>query len=426
MRHAASLFTKKFLTVELTIMIQSTIKKEGGVQLKKNTAINYFFELPNFLALFIAAFFVYFTSPILIEIGDSFGSTVENIMLVTSYYMIGSIFGMILSPFLNRKLKRIYIFIISYITLLPCIIILSFIDNVIVFYCIYFITGFIFGVIGIQANTNMAESTLENKDSVMNIGHRFFAIGAIIAPIVSSNIVKSGINWRYLYYFIIFFIILNIILFTVLRRKIDNVMPEQKAVSLKIVFANKKTNLYLFLTMIALFFYVIAEMTVSIWSPTFFRILKHFDLKSAGLILTILWIGIFSGRLLVAFISHKIKTGYMLMILTIISIISLIFLIYSDIKFINYLAVFFTGFGFSAIVPLLISSTGSFFPKGKEIIMSIMFLMPAVAGISAPYLIRNIAQRSMIFSIAVTIFFIAAVMVLVIARMYYRKKALKK
>src|SRR4030065_397701 len=357
MRHAASLFTKKFLTVELTIMIQSTIKKEGGVQLKKNTAINYFFELPNFLALFIAAFFVYFTSPILIEIGNSFGSAVENVILMSSYYMIGSIFGMILSPFLNRKLKRIYIFIISYITLLPCIIILSFIDNVIVFYCIYFIAGFIFGVIGIQANTNMAESTLENKDSVMNIGHSFFAIGAIIAPIVSSNIVKSGINWRYLYYFIIFF-----------------------------------------------------------------RILKHFDLKSAGLILTILWIGIFSGRLLVAFISHKIKTGYILMILTIISIISLIFLIYSDIKFINYLAVFFTGFGFSAIVPLLISSTGSFFPKGKEIIMSIMFLMPAVAGISAPYLIRNIAQRNMIFSIAITIFFIAAVMVLVIVRMYYGKK----
>src|SRR4030042_2398139 len=240
MRHAASLFTKKFLTVELTIMIQSTIKKEGGVQLKKNTAINYFFELPNFLALFIGSFFMYFISPILIEISNSIGSTVENVILISSYYMIGSIFGMILSPFLNRKLKRIYIFIISYITLLPCIIILSFIDNVIVFYCIYFITGFIFGVIGIQANTNMAESTLENQDNVMNIGHSFFAIGAIIAPNISSNIVKNGINWRYLYYFVIFFAILNIILFITIRRKIDNAMPKQKAVSLKIVFANKK------------------------------------------------------------------------------------------------------------------------------------------------------------------------------------------
>jgi MFS family permease len=396
------------------------------VQLKKNTAINYFFELPNFLSLFIGSFFISFVSPILIEIGNSFGSTVENVMLITSYYMIGSLFGMILSPFLNRKLKRIYIFIISYITLLPCITILSFIDNIIVFYCIYFFTGFIFGVIGIQANTNMAESTLENKDNVMNIGHSFFAIGAIIAPIISSNIVKSGVNWRYLYYFIIFFIVLNIILFIILRRKIDNAMPEQKAVSLKIVFANKKTNLYLFLTIIALFFYVIVETIVSIWSPTFFRILKHFDVQSAGLMLTILWIGIFSGRLLVGSLSYKIKTGYMLMILTIISIISLIFLIYSDIKFINYLAIFFTGFGFSGIVPLLVSSTGSFFPKGKEIIMTILFLMPAVAGMSAPYLTRNIAQRSMFFSIAITIFFMAAVMVLVTVRMYYEKKALKK
>jgi len=394
--------------------------------LKKNTAINYLIELPNFLALFIGSFFMYFISPILIEISNSIGSTVENVILISSYYMIGSIFGMILSPFLNRKLKRIYIFIISYITLLPCIIILNFINNIIVFYCIYFISGFIFGVIGIQANTNMAESALENKDNVMNIGHSFFAIGAIIAPIISSNIVKNGINWRYLYYFVIFFAILNIILFITIRRKIDNAMPKQKAVSLKVVFTNKKTNLYLFLAVIALFFYVTAEIIVSIWSPTFFRILKHFDVQSAGLILTILWIGIFSGRLLVGSLSYKIKTDYMLMILAIISIISLTFLVYSSSKFINYLAIFFTGFGFSGIVPLLISSTSSFFPKGKEVIMTILFLMPAVAGMSAPYITRNIAQKSMFFSIAVTIFFMAAVLIIVTIRMYYGKKALKK
>lgn len=394
--------------------------------MKKNTAINYLIELPNFLALFIGSFFMYFISPILIEISNSIGSTVENVILISSYYMIGSIFGMILSPFLNRKLKRIYIFIISYITLLPCIIILNFINNIIVFYCIYFISGFIFGVIGIQANTNMAESALENKDNVMNIGHSFFAIGAIIAPIISSNIVKNGINWRYLYYFVIFFAILNIILFITIRRKIDNAMPKQKAVSLKVVFTNKKTNLYLFLAVIALFFYVTAEIIVSIWSPTFFRILKHFDVQSAGLILTILWIGIFSGRLLVGSLSYKIKTDYMLMILAIISIISLTFLVYSSSKFINYLAIFFTGFGFSGIVPLLISSTSSFFPKGKEVIMTILFLMPAVAGMSAPYITRNIAQKSMFFSIAVTIFFMAAVLIIVTIRMYYGKKALKK
>ena len=52
--------------------------------------------------------------------------------------------------------------------------------------------------------------------------------------------------------------------------------------------------------------------------------------------------------------------------------------------------------------------------------------MPAAAGMSAPYITRNIAQKSMFFSIAVTIFFMAAVMVLVIVRMYYEKKALKK
>ena len=394
--------------------------------MKKNAIINYFFELPNFLSLFIAAFYVSLISPILIEISNSLGSTVENVILLISYHMVGALFGSILSPFLNRKLSRINIFIIFYIALLPCLIILSFASNIIVFFITYFFGGFIFGVIWIQANTNMIESTLENKDSVVNTGHGFYAIGAIISPIVSSNFVKSGINWRYLYYFVIFFIFLNIILFIKLRRKIDNISPIHKTISLKIVFANKKTNLYLFLTVIILFFYATAEAILVIWSPTFFRILKHFDVQSAGLMLTILWIGVLFGRLLVGFLSYRIKTGYMLVILTLLSIVSLIFLVYSDIKFINYLAIFFAGFGFSGILPLLVASAGSFFPKGKEIIMTILFLMPTAGYMSAPYLTRYISQRSMIFSIAVTIFFMGIVLVLVTIRMCYRRKALKK
>jgi len=272
----------------------------------------------------------------------------------------------------------------------------------------------------------MIESTLENKDSVVNTGHGFYAIGAIISPIVSSNFVKSGINWRYLYYFVIFFIFLNIILFITLRRKIDNISPIHKTVSLKIVFANKKTNLYLFLTVIILFFYATAEAILVIWSPTFFRMFKHFDVQSAGLMLTILWIGVLSGRLLVGFLLYKIKTGYMLVILTLLSIVSLIFLVYSDIKFINYLAIFFAGFGFSGIMPLLVSSAGLFFSKGKEIIITILFLMPTVGYMSAPYLTRYISQRSMFFSIAITIFFMGVVLILVTIRMCYRRKALKK
>ena len=394
--------------------------------MKKNAVINYFFELPNFLTLFIAAFYVSLISPILIEISNSLVSTIENVILLISYHMVGALFGSILSPFLNRKLKRINIFIIFYITLLPCLTILSFASNIIVFFLIYFFAGFIFGIIWIQANANMVESALDNKDSIVNTGHGFYAIGAITAPIVSSTFVKSGINWRYMYYFVIFFIIINIILFIILRRKIDNISPIQKTVSLKIVFANKKTNLYLFLTVIILFFYATAEAIVSIWSPTFFRILKHFDVRSAGLMLTILWIGVLSGRLLIGFLSYKIKTGYILVILALLSIISLIFLVYSDIKFINYLAIFFAGFGFSGIVPLLLSSASSFFPKGKEIIMTILFLMPTAGYMSAPYLTRYISQRSMFFSIAITIFFMGAVLVLVTIRMCYRKKALKK
>ena len=394
--------------------------------MKKNVAINYFFELPNFLSLFIPAFFNSLISPILIEISNSFGSTVESVILITSYVMTGSLLGTILSPFLNRRFRRIDIFIFFNITLLPCLVILSFVNNIIVFFLFYFFTGLSFGVIWIQANTNMIESTLDNKDSVVNMGHAFYAIGAITAPIVSSSFVKSGINWRYLYYFIIFFIIINIILFITLRRKIDNIPPMQKTVSLKIVFTNKKTNLYLFLTAMSLLFYAGAEATVVIWSPTFFRILKHFDVQSAGLMLTILWVGILIGRLVVGPLSYKIKTGYMLVILTLLSIGSLIFLIYSDVKLINYLAIFFAGFGLSGIVPFLITSAGSFFPKGKEIIMTILFLMPTVGYMSAPYLTRYIARRSMFFSIAITIFFMGAVLIFVVVRMCYEKKFLKK
>ena len=391
--------------------------------MEKKSSGFYIREIPNFLALFISAFFLTSVSPIAIEMSKSLDTIPERMILIISYFMLGSFLGMAISPLLNRKIKRIYIFIVCYIIFFIQLFILIFSKSVLVFFIIYFFAGITMAVMWIQANSSMVESKVNNKGNVVNLGYIFYALSALLAPIVSSTLAKYGINWRYLYIIIIFLVVTNITLFIILRRNIDSLPPVEKTVPFKVLFKNRKANIYLLLTTIICFLYVISEAIVISWSPTFFRLYRFFDVQSAGLLLTFLWLGILAGRIIVIILARKMKTGQILIMLSAVSTASLVVLTFSRVEIISFSAIFVTGLGFSGIIPLLVSSAGNFFDKGKEIAISILFIVPQLGFSLAPYLSSSISRFNTLLSLATTVFFIAAAMVIIIVRMSYRKKA---
>jgi MFS transporter, FHS family, glucose/mannose:H+ symporter len=392
--------------------------------LKSSTIKNYLLESPYFISLFTFNFYLMLASPILIDMSDYFKVSPENMNLITSLALLGQVIGTVAFIFLERKFNVVSVVTGSFLLLIPVLIGLILTTSLSIFYSLYFFSGFLAGIILMDANIGLIEGRVKNKDSVVNLGYSFFAIGAIASPIFSSSLVDRQINWKYIYLAVIALVIISLICY-IFKNKVKKFNPgllEDKGItSIKELLKNKDKNIYLIFTGILMFFAMMTLVTVFSWSPTFFRTERAFDLYSASMIVFLLWIGILIGRLLMSFLSYKLKTGNLLMGLSVISIGGLALLIFPRMQTINLIGALVTGLGFSGIIPLLVSSTGVVFGSEKDVALTVLFVLQFVSGGLAPFIIRFVARYSFFVSMLITILFMAILAIFVIIRKYYRK-----
>jgi len=389
---------------------------------KNNNFVNYLLEFPNFLALFIFSFFMVLASPILINISEYFGVTPENMNIITTFFLIGQVMGIITFVFLSRKFRGNKIIISTYILLFPALAGLVLTPSLIFFYILYLISGLLLGIVFINANISMFEGKVKNKDSVVNLGHSFFAMGALVSPIFASNLVNRDMNWRIIYLIFIGLTFISFVAFLLANWRKAGTQDKREALPVKELFRNRSKNIYIILTVTLMLLYIMAEVTIFSWAPTFYRIEKLFDIYSAGLMVSIFWVGILAGRLLISFLSYKIKGGTLLIFLSVISMVGLFVGIFSGNKIIILIGAGIIGIGFSGIPPLLISSAGKIFSAGKEVPLTILFSIGITGGSLIPFAIKLIAEYSLLFSIAISIVFMAVFTVFVFIRRTYRKK----
>ena len=247
--------------------------------MKKSLFLDYLMEVPNFLSMFTFAFFFMMASPILLDIGNFFEVSPESINLIITFFSVGVIISVITSIFLNRKFKKIHVILIAYLMAAPILVILALTKNLIIFNILYFILGYFFGLTWINSNSNLVESRIKNKDSVVNFGHGFFALGAIIAPLISTSLINRKIGWDTLYFIVIFLILITALSYLIiLKKKKTSTLPEQDKKPIKDLFKYKNRNTFFLFSIILIVLYLISETIVATWAPTFFRVQK--DRKS--------------------------------------------------------------------------------------------------------------------------------------------------
>jgi MFS transporter, FHS family, glucose/mannose:H+ symporter len=361
-------------------------------------------------------------SPILLDISKYFEISPEKMNLIITFFMIGEAAGFLILIFLSRKFNSRNIVIVMYVLIIPTLIGLILVTHLIFFYILYFVSGCLLGIIFMNANLSMLEGKVKNKDSIINVGHGFFAIGALASPFITSTLVDKQINWRLTYLIVIGFVVISLISYLLVNKKRQvSSLEEREPVPIKTIFRHKKKNIYLVLTALMMLFYVMSEVTVFSWAPTFFRVMKSFDLNSASLVASVFWIGILLGRLIISFLSYKFKAGILLISLAIISLVGLILSIFPSSQTINFLGIGIIGIGFSGIPPLLISSAGRILGSGKEISLTILFVVGVTSGSLIPFLISILANYSFLLSMVIAIFFMLIFAIFVVIRKNYRK-----
>ena len=392
----------------------------------KKIFLTYLQEIPNFLSIFLYPIFLISISPILLDISNELNINLGSLNLIISFLIIGVIIGQLTSSLFNLKFRRFVIITALYILLIPITLSMIFITQLYLFYILYFISGYILGVIWIQANGFLLESDIENKNRLINVALIFFPIGAVIAPLISIIISSLKLNWRYLYVVIIFLIIITLALYIILKRKNKpNKKIDNEKYAFREIFVNKNYNKIFIVSALTLFFYGITEAVIYTLSPTFFRIDKALPAQLASLTVTIFWLAVTIGRILVGIIVCRIKPFILASWLTVLSLISLTLMIFAGKGYIIFLVVFFVGLGYSGIFPLIFSNACLIYTKGKGILETILFVITSLGASIAPYLIGLTLKLNIKFSMSIALIFIVLVSILIILNIINYRKFIK-
>jgi TsgA-like MFS transporter len=362
----------------------------------------------------------------LIEMGSSTGIEITNLGLIFTFYTVGAVAGQLTSLIYNRRFTKIQVTVASYILLIPLIILLIFSSSLIVFYIVYLLSGYILGVIWIQANEFVLENKIKNKDRIVTILLTFYPIGALIAPFISATIIKAGLNWTFSYYVIIFLIVVNVVLYLTItaRRKSSATSGKSEKLSLRSVFTSKLRNIIFMFVFLAIIFYCWSEIVVATWSPTYFRIAKDLDIQSAGFLLTLFYLFIVIGRGISLILAGRVKSTVIMMSILPVAIIAMFVVIFIDSRYLIYILIALAGLGYSAMFPLLVSTGSTLYERGRGILATGLFIASNIGISIAPFVTKIISRNNLPMSlgISVILIFIVFVIVIVIHIISARKK----
>jgi MFS family permease len=390
---------------------------------QKENIIDYLAELPNYLSWFIIP--VYFTtaSTMLLEMSKSFNISTGNMSIVFTFFTVGLILGQLTSVIYNKKFKKVMIIVSAYSLIIPILVILGFSRNLYLFYVLYCLFGYLSGVIQIQSTKSILENKIKNKDRLVTVLFFFYPIGSLIAPLFASSLIKNKIDWHFSYFIMASVSFLILILYVIMKWRASRLTVEdEEKISFKQIFFDRKKNIVFVLGIVLMFFYCISETVMATWSPTFLRAERALDIRYAGLIVSIFWLGILIGRIIVSFFAGKRNSNKIMLFLSILAFSSLILFVVFKSLYATLITAALAGLGYSGLATIGVSSASTIYEKGRGILATIVFAVNYVGISISPFLTRFSSKFNMTFSIILAPVFMLLVSVVIIIKIAYQKK----
>ncbi|MDD3777226.1 MAG: MFS transporter [Actinomycetota bacterium] len=392
----------------------------------KSKLMPYLAEFPNYLTLLMFSAFLLGPSTILIEIADSFNTTPADFSLVFTFFMIGLIAGQLTSNFYARFISRINLVSVVYAVLIVLAGIMYFNSNLYIYYLLYALSGYGLGIINIIANQYILSSPVRNKAKILTIASVFFPIGAILSPLLSLSVVdnRAGFKAIYLVYMGMFLLIFILYQVVTRNRAYHSNDIRRSPISLRQTLKHRGKNLFLAAACLAIMFYAIAETVLSTWAPTFFREARGLDPLNSGLLLTVFWIVLIIGRLILSQLTDRIKPLIIVLALTAAASIAMVGLLLSHTRAAIFASAVGTGLGFSAIFPLLVYVGSQSYPQAVNGLLPLLFISGTLGNALAPYMVSTVSKASMEWSLWLGYLFVLATLVLAMAMFVYSRKKL--
>jgi len=353
--------------------------------------------LTSFLAF---GFSIVLIGPMIPIIEKSYNVSHSYIGLALSLGSLSFLFSSLLFGLLIEKGNTYYLFKTGMIVFSLSIIIFIFMGSYKLFVLGEILLNF--GGAGIEIYIPFLIGVIgkEKKAKNLNLIHSTFALGAIISPIILSLSIKYTTYWKIPLFIALFLTLIPHLFLFRLRTRIQNLHTNYLRETIPIKNIITKS---LVILIMALSLYVAYEANFSSWISVFLHEAKGLPLSRATIFPSLLWLGLFLGRIIFSDLPEKFGYKRWLIMTILLSFIFLLLIIILKNTIISAFLTLILGLLFATIYPTIQAEIVERYKSNKGIALSISSATMSITSGITSYLVGYIAQIFGILSGFITI-----------------------
>jgi len=251
------------------------------------------------------------------------------------------------------------------------------------------IGGLGFGVMEVGTNTLLIVAGGERRSNLLNLAHLFFGVGSFITPVLAAHAVAAGVSWR------ITFLVAGVAaavaaagwgLFDV--QDVAAVRPAAGSTRSAV----RSPSALLFAALLGV--YVGTETGIGGWLTKYMVSVRQVTLVYAGNVLSVYWLGLAAGRLVLSVVSHHAREEALLVVLTLVATTAMCGVLMVEQSVGVVICAALTGLGFSGIFPAVIALGGRSHPHDTAGVTSVMIAGAGLGGILIPWTMSAVADAA--------------------------------
>jgi fucose permease len=199
----------------------------------------------------------------------------------------------------------------------------------------------------------------DKKGAYLSILGVFWGVGALSFPLITSVLLKTGMDYSAILILIGMFVLIPIAMFAVLKcppAKNSEGIPYRKYVEMI-------KNPAILLIAFFLFFQSGFETLVTTWTPKYFLEMYTLDTQTAILSLTVMSISLTLARVLMGYVLKKVENWKVVMAGLFVVIAGFLLMRFGGSFPVGLIGIALVGAGASATVPVMLGYVGAMYPE---------------------------------------------------------------
>ncbi len=342
-----------------------------------------------FLGFLMFGFSENIKGPAIPKIQSDFFINEMQIGMLLSLNSIGYLLACTYSGWLTRKIGLKLTNILCFVIMAVSGVLIYFSKSFIAFSGSYFIMYLGNGMLEISLGILSAKIFTKNTGTMMNLSHFFYGLSSMVAPILSTKLMRINLNsgqlgWRGMY-----LVVLVVTLIPVLPSilgKFPQYEEEKQPMSIKSCM--KDSNLWIIVLVLS--FGVTCEMGVSGWLVNYLEKAHNFTMEKSSLVLSAFFFCFMTARLVFGPIIDKIGFVKSILIASMFSATTIIIGVIMGSSGIVLLIL--SGFGVAIIYPTVMALIAKIYPESIDIVMTFILTIMGISIVVGNFLIGAVTD----------------------------------